>query len=244
MLSLVDGSGSRHDSSSEASPIGLEENNSVLEKLFRMISGMEVPRWDSLEEMEEVLYAAEKYDTPGPASIIRSALTKPRFLADPLRLYAIAARYQWEEELQQAAEACLAISIHEEEHLPNLMRIPTDDLLRLIDLRRQRRDAFANNIDTAELFNGGNSASACRGCGKTVDHHAWHALKHAMYVEMDKRPIGTILRNMDGMDWTVAERCWASQCGGCQTMVHSRVDTMKGIRACVDRLPMRLRPRI
>ncbi|KAG1741679.1 hypothetical protein EDB19DRAFT_1895072 [Suillus lakei] len=217
MLSLIDGGGSSSDPSSEASPIGLEENDRL-------------PQWDSLDEIEDVLHAAEKYDTPGPISTIRSAITSPRFMADPLRVYAIAARYQWEEALQHAAEACLSIAIHQQQYIPALKRIPTDDLLRLIDLRRERRDAFIHAINNETLFT------------SVGDYqHPWHALKLAMYMEMDERQ--AIVRNLDSQDWEAAKKCWNHRCI-CGKVVYDQIETMKRIRPCVDSLPLRLRPRI
>ncbi|KAG1734204.1 uncharacterized protein EDB91DRAFT_1146981 [Suillus paluster] len=173
-------------------PIGLEEDDGVLEKLFSMISGMEVPCWKSLEEME------------GPTSIIH-----------PLR----------------------------QEHALILKRIPTDDLLRLIDLRRERRDAFIIAIDNEVQFTSGCNAQTCA-CSRPTDHHAWHALKLAMYMEMDERPIGTVVRNMDEGDWEAAEKCWNHQCRHCGRLVYDQLATMKRIRPCVDKLPSRLRPRM
>ncbi|KAG0702560.1 hypothetical protein DFH29DRAFT_851461 [Suillus ampliporus] len=247
MLSLknIADSGSRPDLSSEDSPIALDENDGVLERLFSMMSGMVVPCWDSLEEMEGVLYAAEKYDTPGPTSIIRSAITSPRFMADPLRVYAIAARYHWEEWLlQYAAEACLAIPIHQQKHVPVLKRVPTDDLLRLIDLRRERRDVFINAIDNAVQFTRKCNTQTC-GCGKATDHRGWSALKLAMYMEMDERPIGTVLRNMYEENWeAAAEACWNHHCRHCGRLVYDQMATMKCIRLCIDKLPLRLRPKV
>lgn len=237
MLSLIDGGGSSSDPSSEASPIGLEENDGVIERLFTMISGMEVSQWDSLDEIEDVLHAAEKYDTPGPISTIRSAITSPRFMADPLRVYAIAARYQWEEALQHAAEACLSIAIHQQQYIPALKRIPTDDLLRLIDLRRERRDAFIHAINNETLFT---SVGDCV-CGRVRDQHPWHALKLAMYMEMDERQ--AIVRNLDSQDWEAAKKCWNHRCI-CGKVVYDQIETMKRIRPCVDSLPLLLRPRI
>ncbi|KAG2130701.1 hypothetical protein DEU56DRAFT_740536 [Suillus clintonianus] len=239
MLSLVGGSGSSPDSSSEASPIGLGENDDVLKRLFAMISGMEVPQWDSLDKLEHVLHAAEKYDMPGPISTIRSAITAPRFMEDPLRVYAIAARYQWEEALQPAAEGCFAIAIHHQQYIPILKRIPSDDLLRLIDLRRERRDAFLHAIDHEVQFTSGNNADKCS-CSRSTDHRGWYALKLAVYMEMDKKPI---VRNLDDQNWEVANKCWSYRCQ-CAKVVYDQVETMKRIRPCIERLPTKLRPRI
>ncbi|KAG2367639.1 hypothetical protein BDR07DRAFT_1393169 [Suillus spraguei] len=241
MLSLSDinSIGSSPDPSSEASSIGLQETDGVLTRLFIMISGMEIPQWDSLDEIEEVLHAAEKYDMPGPISILRSVIISHHFMAEPLHVYAIAARYQWEEVLQNAAEACFAIPIHQQNYLSVLKRIPTDDLLRLIDLRRERRDAFMRAINNEVQFTDGCSRDECV-CGRATDRHALYRFKLSVYKEMDEKPIA---RNMDDEDWKAARRLWNHKCLFCGTLVYDRIATMEGIRPCIDMLPTQLRPR-
>jgi hypothetical protein len=81
---------------SDTEIIGLDEDASTLEALFRMICGLEIPTldmWDAVEPVlytwdavEPVLYTAEKYDMLGPASIVRALLRTPTFVDAPLRL--------------------------------------------------------------------------------------------------------------------------------------------------------------
>ncbi|KAH9993190.1 hypothetical protein BJV77DRAFT_999080 [Russula vinacea] len=59
--------------------ITLDEDSSTLEALFRMICGLEIPALDAWDAVEPVLFAAEKYDMPGPASIMRALLRTPTF---------------------------------------------------------------------------------------------------------------------------------------------------------------------
>jgi hypothetical protein len=49
--------------------IYLDEDAGTLEALLRMICGQPVLRLESFDMVEALLYAAEKYDMPGPVSI-------------------------------------------------------------------------------------------------------------------------------------------------------------------------------
>ncbi|EPQ57609.1 hypothetical protein GLOTRDRAFT_37773, partial [Gloeophyllum trabeum ATCC 11539] len=49
--------------------IRLDEDAPTLEALFRMICGLPIPPLDSYDTIEPLLYAADKYDMPGPISI-------------------------------------------------------------------------------------------------------------------------------------------------------------------------------
>lgn len=70
----------------------------TLELLLRMVSGLPLLPVDNYDVIDKILYAAEKYDMPGPMSIIRLLIMTPPLLDQPFRLYTVACRYGWEEE--------------------------------------------------------------------------------------------------------------------------------------------------
>jgi hypothetical protein len=59
--------------SAEADVIFLDEEALVLEALLRMICGQPILRLESIDMVDSVLFAAEKYDMPGPMSIGQSS---------------------------------------------------------------------------------------------------------------------------------------------------------------------------
>ncbi|KDQ53634.1 hypothetical protein JAAARDRAFT_39316 [Jaapia argillacea MUCL 33604] len=61
--------------------------------------------------IEPIVYAAEKYDMPGPLSIVCALSMAPHFLSDPLRLYSMACRYTWSEEARSASTLSLSLPI-------------------------------------------------------------------------------------------------------------------------------------
>ena len=68
---------SSSQSSSANQIIHLDESADTVEALLRMISGVPIPSLTSYDAIEPILYAAEKYDMPGPLSIIRMVLMTP-----------------------------------------------------------------------------------------------------------------------------------------------------------------------
>lgn len=236
MLELPQGASTRQDE-----PIPIDEKDKVLERLLRMISGLEIPRWESYEDVESVISIAENWDATGPLAIIRSAITAPLFLADPLRLYAIAAHFGWEEEAKLASKHSLTLSIYDKEHQAILQRIPPKPLLTLLNFHRRRRDEFKALIDSQEQFNAGNSnPNHCSGCGHEVDNHTWRELKTAMVSEMDRRPLGDTLVGMEMDAWPEAVACWGAKCTAkaCGKLNYHKNATLADIKRCLDSLPL------
>lgn len=137
--------------------IPIYEPDFVLERILRLICGLPVPPWESYDVLECVLTVAEKWDTPGPITIIRAALTSPQFLdSDPLRLYAIATHFEWKEEAKIASKKTLKLDLHDASYAPMLEGLASKDLLSLLNLHRRRRDKFKELLDSPERFAAGN----------------------------------------------------------------------------------------
>jgi len=174
----------------------LGETSKVLGTLFRMISGFETPRWASIDEVEDVLAAARKYDMPGPLAAIRSMTVTPLIIGEPLRLYAIAAQQGWEEEAKEASRHTLRLCIYDAEHASTLQRVPSPYLLRLFALHRTRHDQFrALSAREGGCFG---LKARCDYCGGCQD---WLPLVHRMMLEMDRRPLGDTLLGRQWMEW-------------------------------------------
>jgi hypothetical protein len=92
--------------------VHLDETADTIERVLRMISFMEVPPLDSLQVIDPLLYALDKYGMPGPTSVIRIAIMLEKFLiADAVWVYAIACRYGWIHEAGVAAKRTLGVDI-------------------------------------------------------------------------------------------------------------------------------------
>ncbi|KAK0491696.1 hypothetical protein EDD18DRAFT_1080328 [Armillaria luteobubalina] len=207
-------------------PIPIHEHDVVLERLLRIISGLAIPPWPTFDDLEGVLNLAGTWGARGAVDVVRASITAPIFLEEPLRVYAIATRFGWDDEAELASKHTLELSLHEEA----LRRIPTRPLVRLFKFHRKRRDEFRVGMQ-------GEGHVACAGCGKAVDGEAWAALVWKMFWEMDARPSGERLCSLEIEEWEEMERCLGEKCGGCGRAVYERLEVLERVRKCLAELP-------
>ena len=74
-----------------------------------------------------------------------------------------------------------------------------------------------------------------------LDKYPWRAFKNAMFLEMERRPLGDTLGVVVGStaDWPEALACWEAKCkkDNCGGLSYDRIATLKQIRACIALLP-------
>ncbi|KAI0273958.1 hypothetical protein BGY98DRAFT_997698 [Russula aff. rugulosa BPL654] len=222
--------------------IGLDEESSTLEPLLRMICGLEIPTLDTWDAVEPVLYAAEKYDMPGPASIMRALLRAPTFTDAPLRLYAAACHFGWAEDARTASTRSLTLNLYDAVHKPSLLRLRTADLYALFTLHNERRVQFRARIADAPFLTDAqlvDTASArCPRCREPLSYVEWRELRHVMLAELERRPAGdTVLSGLEA--WPAALACWAAKCKrvSCLSSVYDKALSSKAIKDLLDSLP-------
>jgi hypothetical protein len=119
----------------------MNDDDTTLEHLLRMVSGLPLLPLDSCDMLERVLHAAEGYEMPGAISILRLAITtSPLASANPIHMYGICARYGWEDEARLLSTRTLAHNLFDEKHRGSLERLSSQALWRLFALHRSRRE--------------------------------------------------------------------------------------------------------
>ncbi|KAH9062391.1 hypothetical protein EDB87DRAFT_299089 [Lactarius vividus] len=228
--------------SADSEVISLDEDARTLEPLLRMACGLEIATLDTWDAVEPVLYAAEKYDMPGPASIVRALLRTPVFADAPLRLYAAACHFGWADDARAASTRSLVLDLHAPAHRAALMRLRTADLLALFELHHTRRAQFrarlAESPFLTDLQLGDASAARCSRCREPISYAEWRELKHAMLYELERRPAGdTVLTGLE--EWPLALACWAARCkkAMCVSPVYDKALSSKAIKEVLDSLP-------
>ncbi|RDX50113.1 hypothetical protein OH76DRAFT_1402981 [Lentinus brumalis] len=219
----------------------VDEDSTSLEGLLKIVCGLVIPRLDSYDVIEPILHAAEKYDMPGPMSVVRALLATPPLLSDPLRLYAITCRYGWYEEAMMASRETLTLNLHSPEHRPTLQKLGTDALLNLFALHRTRREGLRHRLDDPPFVNDSGDTS-CSNCRSIVDYHTWRELKYAIVMEMDGRPLGDTVCNPGLLEWPAALACWSAKCLNCDRALYDKTLTMRVIHECIDQLPTTIEP--
>jgi hypothetical protein len=135
--------------------IYMDEDAHTLESLLRMACGLPILPLTSYDAVDALLYAAEKYDMPGPMSIIRILVMTPPLLNNPLRLYAVACRFGWETEAKYASTETLTLDLHAEPHHAALKNLSSSALLELFQLHRDRREGLRTRLDDPPFVGGG-----------------------------------------------------------------------------------------
>jgi len=164
-------------------------------------------------------------------------IKSPRFLDEPLRLFVVATRFDWEEEAKLASELTLTLAVQDEEYETVLERISSRHLLGLLKLHQRRKDEFRRLINDHDRFNVGNTDPQYCNCGGIQDNRFWRSLKSTMAAEMDRRPKGDTLLGSQFDEWPEAKACWAAKCDGCSSTLYNQAGTMRHIKACLDLLP-------
>ncbi|TCD69263.1 hypothetical protein EIP91_008198 [Steccherinum ochraceum] len=228
-----------HSSTLPSDVIYVDEDAATLEFLLRLVCGQAIPKLDSYDVVEPLLYAAEKYDMPGPLSIVRALITTPSFVADPLRLYTLCCRYGWYEEAQTASTLTLTMNLHVPSHRATLLKLSSVSLLNLYELHHSRKDNLRTRLNETPFVNDATEAS-CSNCGAIVMYHTWRELKYVIITEMDVRPMGDTILEKGLDDWPAAKACWEAKCQKCDRVLYDKRETLKAIKQCMDKLPNKI----
>jgi len=216
--------------------IVLDESSRVLGTLLRLVGGLEFSWWQSLDELEGLLAAAEKYDMPGPRTIIHGHIITSPTPEQSLRLYAIAAHFGWEEQAKLASKDTLSLSIYDIKHAAVLGGVPSSYLLRLLHLHRRRSDAFMTHIQSGNQ----NTYFNITGCGHNLRLGGLECLANLMILELDRRPAGTNLLDGTWKSWpvTAAKICTQTMYSPCNgTVIQHQEAIATSIATYINSLP-------
>ncbi|KAJ7497068.1 hypothetical protein FB451DRAFT_1209958 [Mycena latifolia] len=225
MLSLPQGQ------SPSVEVIFMDEDEDTLELLLRMVSGLPLLPIVHYDVVDKILFAAEKYDMPGPMSIMRLLVMTPPLLDQPFRLYTVSCRYGWEEEARFASTQTLTHNLHDPEVRPLLQRLSTEALLNLFELHHSRKEALRDRLNKPP-FVASENTSACGNCHAPINYHTWRELKYRMIQEMEVRPLGDTILDSGLSEWPEAKACWLAKCSNrvCARSLYDQEPTMRIIR--------------
>ncbi|EMD38172.1 hypothetical protein CERSUDRAFT_113325 [Gelatoporia subvermispora B] len=223
----------------EPDVIRMDEPTLTLEALLCIASGMEVPALRPIDFYEDVLLAAEKYEMPGPISIVRIALSSNLLDAPPLRVYAIATRRGWNDEATAASARTLEMDLFDPELEAELTRIDASFLMKLLQLHHSRRQLLQKALDSTEVYkstriykdSAKESLYVCPVCGVTAIRTDWLRLRY----DLPSRPVipsvSTLYR-----DPTMKEMSKAT-CSDCRKNVYDIISIVEQIVEILECLP-------
>ncbi|KAF8583881.1 hypothetical protein K439DRAFT_1633968 [Ramaria rubella] len=183
--------------------IALSEDARTINAILRMICGMEIPPLDNFDDIEKVLLTANKWEMPGPPSIIHRMITPQALLDNPVRLYALACKVGWSEAAALAAAHTLDVDLQHEDIQPLLYTMESRDVLRLFELRTRRRDALLEFLLSFTVPGCLSHLPHSKGTAPTEHELSvqwqWKAFMFTVYIAMDRHPSAKTLLGPDSV---------------------------------------------
>ncbi|TDL26531.1 hypothetical protein BD410DRAFT_783579 [Rickenella mellea] len=203
-------------------PILIQEKSNVFAILLDIIYPDRQPHDpQSLEFVQEILQAAEKFDMPKVSKTIRRLATpQSTFLTSAIDLYVLASQNGWEDVAKIASAETLKTNLYSSEYRDSLKRLDGNYLIRLVNLHRRRRrlfiDALDPNLDSEPKVVWRNVISSAE---SSPCHHfsrgftlPWTNLKHFVSEALDVQPVGDAIRERSFIDNPALKTLWDYQC--------------------------------
>jgi hypothetical protein len=217
--------------------IPVSESSAVLDTLLRFVYPIPNPVITSLEELGLVLEAAIKYDFTTVVDALRKLLISPHFLqTSPIRIYALACRYELDEESKIASRYTLGINMFDEPPMEELKYITGHSYHRLLNFHRQRSKAALNllQIPTTTTI----KCMQCNGSVYTLHGSPkwWFEFEKAAKAELTARPTTDVIFGLEFL-FKVAK---AADCSRCPESILDSWQFLRDLKGSIDALPATL----
>ena len=137
------------------------------------------PSINDLDQLQQLLAAAQKYEISVALEGLRLALVSPTFVeADPVRVYAIACKFGLPLEARMSSRYTLSVDILQISQFEELSQITATDYLRLVRLHQNRIQQVLEQLDSM--------LPLAHGCGS--EPRWWTVWKDCAVEELKKRP--------------------------------------------------------
>ncbi|RDB20048.1 hypothetical protein Hypma_012998 [Hypsizygus marmoreus] len=214
------------------SNILVTETRDTLHTLLEFVYPVENPVISSLDELVPILGAAIKYDFTAVIGSLRKLLVSPQFArGEPTRVYAIASRFDLEEEAQIASKYTLSINVLDAPLSEDLKYITAFSYHRLLDLHRRRVRAAIDMLKLPQDIK-------CMQCnGSTFSVYAtpkwWYEFERRAREELSVRPTTDVIFGMEFL----AQVAIAAGCPRCAGSVLDSWKFLEDLKRRIDELP-------
>ena len=190
----------------------------------------------TFDDVSNLLFAAEKYEVPGVVTYLRTVIMNPRFLEDPLRVYALSCRYGWSLEAEFASRLTLSLDLSENKYRSTLNSLQGDHIMALFHLRWTRKNQLRAALDR---FAGSRVPYKCAKCYMVIDTHAWRELKWLMLDEIERQPSGESIKTQTFADSPTAREVFSLTCPNkqCGRLCFDKDTTLENITKAINSLP-------
>lgn len=212
--------------------IPVSEPSSTVHTLLRFVYPVPHPTTSSLDELSNILGVAVKYDFLGVISSLRKQLITPAYLKDdPVRVFAIASRYEFEHEAQVASRHTLSVNILDCPLSDDFRFITAHSYHRLLVLHKKRsKDAQALLKIPEDV-----KCLQCSGpyYGAFVPPKWWKEFERMARVDLEIRPTTDVIFSMPFF----ARAAEASGCARCASSILDSHEFLSDLKRQIDELP-------
>ncbi|KAG5642529.1 hypothetical protein DXG03_002602 [Asterophora parasitica] len=212
--------------------IPVSETHKTLGALLGFIYPMPDPPLNSLDELVPVLGAAIKYDITGVIETLRKRLVSSLFVTvEPTRVYAIACRFDLEEEARIASKYTLNVNVLDAPLSEDLKFITAYSYHRLLDLHRRRVRAAIEMLKLPQDV----KCMQCNGSSFSVyaTPKWWYEFEKKAREELSVRPTTDVIFGMEFL-------AHVSMAAGCQRCAESILEAWRflgDLKKKIDELP-------
>lgn len=206
--------------------VDMVESSKVVFALLQFIYPVPNPVISSLDELVPVLAAAKKLDVDAAIDSLRNKLVISDHLEnEPLRVYAIAARFDLQEELRVAAKYTLKKNVLDCPLSEDLKHITAYDYHRLLDLHRRHSRAMRDALEPVRY---------------TCHHNCnparwWTAFIQAANKELAERPSTDVIFRPEFLQNSVSGVL--NQCSACPKSALFAYADLLTLKKSIDELP-------
>ncbi|KAF8648523.1 hypothetical protein AX16_006228 [Volvariella volvacea WC 439] len=194
-------------SDSKALPrIPVAESARTLELLLQFVYPVPDPAVTSLDDLAPVIAAAHKYDFVAILSSLRRILVTPEFLEkNPARVFAIATRFEFEEEAKLSSRYTLKENLLEAPLNDDLHHLSAYSYHQLLHLHRRRAVAAQNLLNPPENL----KCMQCNGYGYGAfgTPKWWQDFQQRAKEELAQRPTTDVIFSMKFLAQSATTGC-------------------------------------
>jgi hypothetical protein len=239
-------------------PIPLMISSKVLTPLMLLLSGLPVAHPLPFAILEEAVIQLKMWGAPGPLAILQGSLTSCVTLPNIpntsliIQSFGLAMRVGWQAEAEFIARHTLDVDIWSDKHASDLTKLSSDALLRMMKVRRDRRDKLSNAI---RRYSFGIPSKQSPIGPRTQDVAEVEVEEHRcedpamatlveqlftkIFWEMDKRPSGnTLAQALTKDEWPEAIACWKLKCSECGKDMIDKISFVMQVRQELSKLPV------
>ena len=220
-------------SSTQPPTVSVSEDSNVVGMLLRFIYPLPDPTPHNLDELVSLLCAASKYDMTGVMERLRIHLTSTEYLAEsPLRVFAIATRFDFEPEAKIASTHTLGIDVLDSPLSEDLKQITAYSYHRLFTLHRRRAEAAQQVLQSESAL--GVKCMQCNGSGAHFGTPRWLThFRAKAEEELKARPTTEVIFSLKFL-MEVAQATGCQRCAASILESHIYLETLRGR---IDALP-------